>query len=262
MHTEWKRICSEFMQATSYTPDGFEDWWKDRTYDRENRPETYLSYPDAIQRIPLGEPEFPENSDFWKTLATRRSKRNFLPEPLSLNQLNLLLWSSQGITGDMGDYQLRTAPSSGALYPIETYLVVNDVSGLEPGIYHLSVRDWTLELIKQGDFREIGCQALRGQSMTRLAPVNVIWTAVLERYMAKYFERAFRYIWWDSAVVGENFLLAANALGLGASLMGSWYDDLAHELLEIDGSKHFSVLTATVGRVKGDDWLVDRRPPG
>ena len=66
---------------------------------------------------------------------------------------------------------------------------------------------------------------------------------------------------WDSGVIGENFLLTANALGLGASLMGSWYDDLAHDLLDIDGRDHFSVLTATVGKVKGLNWLADRRPP-
>ena len=97
--------------------------------------------------------------------------------------------------------------------------------------------------------------------MTRHAPVNVIWTAVLERCIAKYFERAYRYIWWDSATIAENFHLTATALGLGSSLMGSWYDDQVHELLEIDGVGHFSVLTASVGRIEGVDWLKDRRPP-
>ena len=261
MHPDWKRICDEFMAATSYTPHGFEDWWKDRHYDRAGRPETYLEYPGAEVCIPLGKPSRPEVPDFWSVLQNRRSKRNFLPIPLSLNELNLLLWSSQGITADMGDYQLRTAPSSGALYPIESYLVVNNVEGLRPGLYHLNVRNWSLEGLKLGDFREPGCRALRGQSMTRHAAVNVIWTAVMERCRAKYFERAYRYVWWDSAVVGENFLLAASALGLGASLMGSWYDDLAHELLGIDGTEHFSVLTATVGKVEGKDWKADRRPP-
>ena len=83
-----------------------------------------------------GLPDRPEVPDFWSILEQRRSKRNFTPDALTLNELNLLLWASQGITADMGDYQLRTAPSSGALYPIETYLVVNRVVGLEPGIYH------------------------------------------------------------------------------------------------------------------------------
>ena len=262
MNRDWRRICDEYMQATSYEEEGFEEWWDDRDYDPQNRPETWLQHPDAPVRLPLGEPRFPPAPDLWQTLRTRRSKRNFLPESLTLNELNVLLWSTQGITADMGDYQLRTAPSSGALYPIETWMVVNDVEGLEPGLYHLDVKDWTLEGIKLGDLREAGHRVLRGQAMTRLAPVNMIWTAVMERCRAKYFERAYRYVWWDSATIGQNFLLGANALGLGACLMGSWYDDLAHELLGIDGQEHFSVLTGSVGRVKGEDWREDRRPPG
>jgi SagB-type dehydrogenase family enzyme len=215
-----------------------------------------------VGHVPLGAPAFPKGVDLWKTFAQRRSKRNFLPEPLSLNDLNVLLWSSQGITADMGDYQLRTAPSSGALYPIETYLVVNAVKGLVPGVYHLDVENWCLEGIRLGDFRAAGHTALRGQSMTEHAAVNVIWTAVMERCRAKYYERAYRYVWWDSAAVMENFLLAATGLGLGACAMGSWYDDLVHKLLEIDGTAHFSTLTASVGQIEGKDWLTDRRPPG
>jgi SagB-type dehydrogenase family enzyme len=261
VHPDWQRICDEFMVATSYEEEGFDAMWEGRSYDPADRPETYLSHPDALARIPLGEPDFPPAPDLWQTLATRRSKRNFLDRALTLNELNVLLWSTHGITADMGAYQLRTAPSSGALFPVEVYLVVNDVEGLEPGLYHLSVEDWTLEALRLGDLREEGFQALRTQSMTRLAPVNIIWTAVMARCRAKYHERAYRYVWWDSAVVGQNFLLAAHALGLGASLMGSWYDDKAHTLLGIDGTTHFSVLTASVGRVQGEDWLTDRRPP-
>jgi len=261
MHPDWRRIGEEFMQATSYTPEGWDEWWADRHYDRENRPPTYLSYPNAACHVRLEEPQPPPGVDLWQTFQQRRSKRNFLPESLQLNELNLLLWSCQGITADMGDYQLRTAPSSGALFPTETYLVVNAVEDLEPGIYHLDVQNWRLEGIRMGDFREAGHAALRGQTMTQHAAVNVIWTTVMERCLAKYFERAYRYIWWDAAAIMENFLLAATGLGLGACAMGSWYDDLTHELLGIDGKEHFSVLTASVGRIRGQDWLEDRRPP-
>jgi SagB-type dehydrogenase family enzyme len=249
------------MQATSYSPKGWEEHWEGRVYDRENRPETYLEYPDALFRIELGEPSFPKHTDLWSTFRARRSKRNFIEEPMTLNELNILLWSSQGITADMGDYQLRTAPSSGALYPIETYMIINNVEGLKPGIYHLNVKNWQLECLEIGDFRESGQKVLLGQTMTRCAAVNFIWTAVLERCKAKYHERAYRYIWWDSAVVAENMQLSATGLGLGTSLMGAWFDDLAHDLLDIDGKSHFSVLTASVGKVSGTDWREDRRPP-
>ena len=261
MHPDWRTICNQFMQATAYSEDGFEDWWTDRNYDPNNRPETYLTYPDAEVQIPLGPPQRPAVPDFWTLLETRRSKRNFTDQPMRLEELNLLLWSGQGVTADMGPYQLRTAPSSGALYPTETYLVINDVTGVAPGIYHLNVKDWMLESVKLGDYREAGWRALRGQTMTRLAPVNFIWTSVIERCRAKYFERTYRYIWWDAAAIAENVHLAAHALGLGSSMMGSWYDDQVHDLLDIDGVEHVSVLTAAFGHVSGADWKEDRRPP-
>ena len=261
MHSDWRRICDAYLQATSYSPEEFETFWDNRDYDPKNRPETYLTYPDAVVRVPLGEPQLPDGPDFWTVLRERRSKRNFLPEAITLAELNALLWGCQGITADMGDYQLRTAPSSGALYPIETYLVINRVDGLQPGLYHLDVKGWTLEGLKLGDYCLAGHRALRGQEMTRHAAVNVVWTAVMERCRAKYYERAYRYIWWDSAAIAENFLLSATALGLGACAMGSWYDGLVHELFGLDGVEHFSVLTASLGRVEGKDWLADRRPP-
>ena len=260
MHPDWRRICDEFMQATSYSPPEMDEGWKDREYDRATRPDTYLTYPEA-PRIELGEPVFPEAPSVWEVMGTRRSRRNFLDQPMTLNELNVLLWAGQGITADMGDYQLRTAPSAGALYPIETYVSVQRVEGLASGIYHLDVRGWALEQLRDGDVAEEATFALLGQSMCRHAGVNFFWTAVMERCRRKYYERAYRYVWWDAGHVCENTMLAATALGLGTTCMGAWYDDKAHELLGIDGVEHFSVMTATFGRVKGEDWLEDRRAP-
>ena len=261
MHPNWQQICDEFMAATSYELEGFDEVWAGRTGADEPKPEVYTTHPEAEHVVSLGEPEMPEGPNLWQLLKTRRSRRNFLDQPLTFNQLNLLLWSGQGITADMGPYQLRTAPSAGALYPIETYVAVNAVEGLEPGIYHLNVADWSLEAIKLGCHREAVHRVLRGQSMTELAAVNLIWVANIPRCRVKYYERAYRYIFWDSAMVAENLLLAAESLELGACVMGSWYDDLAHELLGLDGRDHVSVLTASVGPVRGEDWREDRRPP-
>ncbi|MEL6177360.1 MAG: SagB/ThcOx family dehydrogenase [Myxococcota bacterium] len=247
------------MQATSYHPDEMQEHWAGRSYDPQKSPPTYLTYENALDTVALGEPNFPEAPDLWSVMAQRRAKRNFLPIPLSLNELNVLCWSASGITADMGGYQLRTAPSSGALYPTETYLVVNRVEGLQPGLYHLNVLDWTLEALRYGDLSDVTCEALLGQEMSRRAGVNFIWTSVIERCRAKYYERAYRYIWWDVGHMSENLLLAATALKLGACPMGAWYDGLVHELLGIDGTEHMSVLTASVGHVEGRDWRADRR---
>jgi len=260
MHPDWRRICDEFLVATSYSPEEMETAWADRTYDRENRPETYLTYPEALERVELGTPDFPIDSpSVWQTIADRRSKRNFLKEPMTLNALNVLLWSTQGITADMGDYQLRAVPSAGALYPIETYLFINNVEGVKPGVYHLDVKGWTLEAIRLGDVAELGCHAILGQSMCREASVNFVWTAVLDRCLAKYYERAYRYVWWDVGHISQNLAIAATALGLGVCSIGAWHDSVVHDILGIDGKTHFSALCATVGTIEGSDWLADRR---
>ncbi len=261
MHPDWRRICDEFLIATSYSPEEMETGWEGRAYDRENRPQTYLTYPDALARVELGEPVFPTPTPLWDALAQRRSKRNFLDENLSLNELNILLWATQGVTADMGDYQLRTAPSAGALYPVETYLVVSRVDGLEPGLYHLDVKGWALEALRLEDLSDEVCRVLFDQEMTRAAGVNFLWTAVVERCRAKYYERAYRYVWWDSGHISQNLSLAATALGLGVCCIGAWHDNLLHELVGIDGEQHFGVMTATVGRIEGKDWLADRRGP-
>ena len=262
MHPDWRRICDEYMCATSYAPEEMEEGWKDRSYDRANRPETYLTYPDAEARVELGEPSFPEVPPLWEVLRGRRSKRAFVDAPMTLDELNLLLWGSQGVTADAGDYQLRTAPSAGALYPVETYFTAHRVEGLEPGLYHLDVEGWALERLRTGDLADEACAALLDQEMTRHASVNFFWTAVLERCRRKYYERAYRYVWWDVGHVSENVALVATALGLGHCCIGAWYDSVVHELLGIDGVEHVSVMTATVGKIAGRGWQEDRRYEG
>jgi SagB-type dehydrogenase family enzyme len=258
---DWLRICEEYRAVTSYDRATLDTIWEDRSYDRDTRPETYLTYPEALKRIELGEPVFPSRGpDLWQVLAARRSKRDYLDEAITLQELNLLLWASQGISGELKDYQLRTAPSSGALYPIETFLFVQRVEGLDPGLYHLDVRGWALEALKlEEDVADTACAIALDQEHARLAAVNVLWSAVMERCRRKYYERAYRYVWWDAGHVAENLHLAATSLGLGSVSMGAWYDEQAHDYLGIDGVEHFTALMASVGRVKGADWEADRR---
>lgn len=195
-------------------------------------------------------------------LGARRSKRDYLDAPIPLDQLNALLWATQGITGELKDYELRTAPSSGALYPIETFLFVLRVDGLDPGLYHLDVKGWALEALKLEPLEEVARVATElalDQEHAGRAAVSFLWTAVLERCQRKYYERAFRYVWWDVGHLAENLHLAATALNLGSVSMGAWYDVQAHEYLGIDGREHFTALMASVGRVAGDDWRADRR---
>jgi len=259
MHADWQRICDEFLLATGYQKGDLEKGWAAK-YDFSKRPPTYMRHEDALVRIPLGKPEFPASPDLWEVLNNRRSKRNFTEEPLRMNELNLLLWGTQGITADMGEYQLRTTPSAGALYPIETYLLIHNVEGLARGLYHLDVKEWCLEALKWDNVAEAAYAYTEDQEMTRRAAVNFVWTAVVDRSKDKYKERAYRYIFWDAGHAAQNLHIAANSLGLGVTTVGHWYDKEMNEYLGIDGVNHLSILMASVGKVAGGDWLSDRRP--
>lgn len=258
MDPKWQEICNQFLKATSYSKDD-EATLFERIYDRENRPETYLEYENAKVVVELGRPDFPVSPNLWELLNNRRSKRNFLETPLSLNELNILLWGTQGITADMGDYQLRPAPSAGALYPIETFLLVNNVEGLEKGLYHLNVKKWCLEGLKMEDISDFSYFVTHDQEFTRHAAVNFVWTAVIPRTKAKYHERTYRYIWWDVGHIAENLHIVGNGIGLGACTIGHWLDKEMNEFLEIDGENHISALVASVGKIKGENWIEDRR---
>lgn len=264
MDPDWRRICDEFVRATNYdSMREVREAFSARPAWSYSEHDPYLKYDAPACRVQLGAPEFPPAPSVWEVFRNRRTLRRFVQEPISLNQLNVLLWSAQGVTGmverDGVSYQLRTAPSAGGLYPIETYLFVNSVEGLDPGLYHLDVGNWVLEGLRLADLREEAYLGLLQQRHVRTAAVNVIWTAVLPRCRAKYHERAYRYIWWDVGHISENLLMAATALGLGACVMGAWLDSLINQSLGIDGVEHLSVLTASVGAVEGLDWRVDRR---
>lgn len=152
----------------------------------------------------------------------RRSVRSFSPAALSLTQLGQLLWAAQGITHSEG---LRTAPSAGALYPLELYAVVGAIDGLKPGIYHYQAGEHRLSKVADGDRREELARAAHGQSWIAGAPVVIAFSAIYERTTRKYGERGVRYVHMEVGYAGENLHLQASALGLGTTVVGAYDDD-------------------------------------
>ncbi len=189
----------------------------------------------------------PPGADLWEALARRRSVRKYASEALSLETISLLLWATQGVTARVGHYLLRPAPSAGALYPIETYLCLNDVAGLPPGLVHYDVAAAALEYLEEGDFGQDLAEAAMGQKMCARAPVVFIWSAIARRTMSKYGSRGIRYIFMDVAHICQNLLLAAQALGLGACPVGAFFDDEVNQLLGLDGLEETVVYMAPVG---------------
>ncbi|MFX1270873.1 MAG: SagB/ThcOx family dehydrogenase, partial [Promethearchaeota archaeon] len=215
--------------------------------DWSSKPPTYKSY-DSTQRIQLPTPSVEGGRSLWEVLRSRRSRRAYTNESLTLEDLSQIVWATQGVTAQVGDYDLRTAPSAGALYPIETYLCVNRVSGLESGLYHYSVPKHELEFIKPGEF---GGEVSRGaldQKMTERAAVVIIWSAVFQRSKWKYLQRAYRYVFLDAGHIAQNLALAAEALGYGTCQIGAIYDDELNQLLDLDGEEESVIYLSTVAR--------------
>jgi SagB-type dehydrogenase family enzyme len=162
---------------------------------------------------------------FDEALRRRRSVRDFTDEPLDLEELSSLLWSSTGIRESKGGHDFRTAPSAGALYPIETYIAVNRVQGIEAGLYHYRIKEHAVELLTSGGIGDKVARAALEQDMCAQAQVVFIWTAVFGRSVWKYGQRAYRYVYLDAGHIAANLALAATALDLGSCpIAAAFYD--------------------------------------
>ena len=154
-----------------------------------------------------------------KAIALRRSVRAFAPEPLSLEDVSQLLWAAQGITGEDG---LRSAPSAGATYPLQTYMVAGNVTGLDAGVYRYENQGHSLSLLFGGDERTKLCDAALGQSCVLQAPLSLILTAVKDRTIKIYKGFGEGYVNMEAGHAAQNVHLQAAALGLASVPVGAF----------------------------------------
>jgi SagB-type dehydrogenase family enzyme len=210
------------------------------------QPARYKTYPQAEQ-ITLPDPHGYRSLPLAATIEQRRSRRDYAAGPLSLAELSQLLHAASGITDPVREF--RAAPSAGALYPIETYVVVHHVAGLEAGLYHYAVAGHALERLRLGDLRTELVVAGIGQDMLGQAQVCVVLSAIFQRTRWRYRERAYRYILLEAGHIGQNLYLTATALGLSACAVGAFLDDNLNELLGLDGEAEAALYLIPIGKV-------------
>ena len=163
-----------------------------------------------------------------RALSTRRSVREYAKRPLPLADLAQLVWAAQGVTSPRG---FRTAPSAGALYPLEIFVVAGNVEGLGAGAYRYRPRDHRLERHAEGDLRKALSRAALEQDWVAEAPAIVVVAGVYERSRRKYGRRAPRYVHMEVGHASQNLYLQAEALGLGTCAVGAFRDrELANAL--------------------------------
>jgi|UniRef100_A0A7C3SJ88 SagB-type dehydrogenase family enzyme len=181
-----------------------------------------------------------------EALAKRRTVRHFAARSLSLSQVSQLLWGTQGVTDPRG---FRTAPSAGATYPLELYLVVGErgVENLAPGLYRYNPQAHALEpAAASGDLRQAVARASLHQGWMAEAPVIVIIAAEYRRCMARYGNRGIQYTHLEAGHAGQNLFLQAEAIGLACGIVGAFEDRTLSQLLKLPAN-HEPLLVMPVG---------------
>jgi SagB-type dehydrogenase family enzyme len=237
-----RKIGEAFQEETKHRREAMEG----RELDWNNKPPIYKDYPNAVV-VKLPPPKATASS-LSEILHKRKSVRRFSERPLSLDELSFLLWSSTGIREIRGNHAFRTAPSAGALYPIETYLAINSVESLKPGLYHYRIKDHDLELLREVYIGEELAHAALEQEMCAQAPVVFIWTAMFARSCWKYGQRAYRYVYLDAGHIAAHLALGAESIGLGSCQIAATFDDEVNSLLGVDGKEESAIYLSVVGQ--------------
>ncbi len=190
-------------------------------------------------------PVFKNHLKISKLLRKRRSPKQEIYGSVTLKQINHMLFAAHGITENIF---LRTYPSPGATHPTEIYLVVWNVSDLNPGIYHHNLIENSLELIcsKKTEPKDI----LATHDLWDNAACLFVFSLELPRTTKKYGERGYRFALLESGHSSQNLMLAATELEIQACELGNYYDNILCEMIEADGIDHIIGTTVIVAGKK------------
>ena len=214
-------------------------------------PELQKPFPEGGLRIDLTPPDQMQvgQMPLMAAIRNRRSRRKFTGEPLSLEELSFLCWSTQGIRFVSGDRtrSYRTVPSAGARHPFETYLIVNWVQGLEPGLYRYLALEHQLGYL--ASLEDLKSRTISGEWFTKDYAVTFAWTVIPYRTEWRYSILSHKMIALDAGHICQNLYLASESLGLGAYAIGAYFQDELDAILDVDGQDEFTMYLAQVGRV-------------
>jgi SagB-type dehydrogenase family enzyme len=193
--------------------------------------------------ITLPEPDIEGPTSLEQTIASRRSRRDFLPRQLDLEQISQLAWAAQGQSNKSG---YRTVPSAGATYPLELFVVAGDPlrRTAANGLFHYLQARHALEKLADSDLRSALASAAWGQGFIEVAPLTLIFVAEFERTTGRYGQRGIRYVYMEAGHAAQNVQLQAEALGLGSVAVGAFDDAAVSKVLQLpDGLEPIYMVT-------------------
>ena len=194
--------------------------------------------------------------DMMDVIRDRKSSRIYTQEEMTLEQLSFLLWATQGVKDIRGKSYatLRTVPCGGARHEFETYLMVQNITGLKPGKYHYLPIEHALEFLGEVEnMDDVISESLCGQSWGAKANVVFYWTIVPYRAEWRYGIYAHRVALIDVGHVGQNLYLACTGIGVGGCAIAAFQDEVCNKVFELDGEEEFVVYTMPVGTIRESD---------
>jgi SagB-type dehydrogenase family enzyme len=202
---------------------------------RRSTGENFMAF-ETQETLSLPNPRLKGPLSVEEALSTRRSVREFTDDPLAIEEMAQLLWSAQGIT-ETGPLGLRSAPSAGALYPLEVALLTGAVNGLAAGVYRYLPRPHALRPVREGDMRAALAAAALGQAWIAEAACVLVLAAIYRRTTRRYGRRGERYVHMEVGHTGQNIYLQARALGLGTTMVGAFDDRKVQRLLGLEADE-------------------------
>lgn len=191
------------------------------------------------------------NKELYSCLKERRSRRKYSPDSITIEELSFLLWATQGVDSVSGNNYatLRPIPSGGARHPFETYLFLNNVEGIKPGVYrYLSLTHQLLYLFEDEHMMEEFVKITLGQSFVKNCAAGFVWSCTPYRGEWRYDISAHKTMLLDAGHLCQNLYLACEAVGCGTCAIASYDQEYADEYLKLDGDEEFVVYMAPVGK--------------
>src|ERR671910_897786 len=216
----------------------------------------------AIPSISNIHPKRPNTKDsgIITTKNNSNSEEINATKTFTLKELSSILFFSAGITREMkydyGTYYMRAASATGALYPIELYVVCKELApDLKAGIYHFSPGDFSLTQIRSGDYRYLLAAPTAEPAMTLISPVTLVFTSLAWRNAWKYQARSYRHWFWDSGVIAANLLATTHAMGLPTRIIMGFLDDDISQLLSLEEHREAAIVMAAIGTGPSKDTI-------
>ncbi|SFM70318.1 SagB/ThcOx family dehydrogenase [Methanolobus profundi] len=237
----------EFMEKTQYGYLGMSDQASGYP-----QPELELGTEDSDSIVDLPLPKDIEIEDIGlrQAIEKRSSVRNYSSEPLPIEELSYLLWCTQGVKEVVRDVvTFRNVPSAGARHALETYILVNNVHGLEKGLYRfLPIEHKLVEIDMSEDIADRVMRGCLDQPFVKSSAVTFIWTAVPYRMAWRYGQRGYRYLHLDAGHTCQNLYLSAGSVGCGVCAIAAFLDEEINPVIGVDGENEFVIYVATVGK--------------